>query len=93
MGETLADIARHKKAGGKSAQLVIGHKSGFCCIVIPFPSMRPSRRAGPRRQRGAMREGDHPAWQGVTPDLTRQSDRKQGIPASRAKRLPRSAGV
>src|SRR5258708_39570820 len=49
--------------------------------------------AGPRRRRGATREGDHPAWQGVTPDLVRQSNRKPGIPASQAKPLPRSAGV
>ena len=55
--------------------------------------MPPGRSAGPRRRRGATREGVHPAWQGVTPDLIRQSNRKPGIPASRAKPLPRSAGV
>jgi len=36
-----------------------------------------------------MREGDRPAWQGVS----EASARKPGTPASRAKPSPRSAGV
>ena len=51
--------------------------------------MRPGRSAGPRRRRGATREGDHPAWQGASA----ASNRKPGTPGSRAKPLPRSAGV
>src|SRR5580704_1042614 len=54
-----------------------------------FPSTRPGRSAGPRRRRGATREGDRPAWQGGS----EASNRKPGTPGSRAKPLPRSAGV
>ena len=51
--------------------------------------MRPGWSAGPRRRRGATREGDRPAWQGGS----EASNRKPGTPVSRAKPLPRSAGV
>ena len=82
---------------GSTELLLIQH---LRCVVLhcsAFPlgdrrcgaSMRIGGSAGPRQRRGAMREGDHPAWQGAS----EARNRKPGIRASRAKPLPRSAGV